>query len=48
MEEVVKDTIWTMDQIQGVVNVNVPVRMTVVKVRERSFVSNPHIEPWCI
>lgn len=34
MEEVVKDTIWTMDQIQGVVNVNVPVRMTVVKVRE--------------
>lgn len=25
--------IWTFDQIQGVVNVNVPVRMTVIKVR---------------
>lgn len=24
--------IWTFDQLQGVVNVNVPVRMTVVKV----------------
>ena len=24
--------IWTFDQIQGVVNVNVPVRMTVIKV----------------
>jgi hypothetical protein len=23
---------WTFDQLQGVVNVNVPVRMTVVKV----------------
>eukprot|EP00984_Skeletonema_dohrnii_P024705 scaffold13838_cov104-Skeletonema_dohrnii-CCMP3373.AAC.3 len=31
MEEVVPNTIWTMDQIQGVVNVNVPVRMTVIK-----------------
>ena len=31
-DEVIKDTIWTMDQIQGVVNVNVPVRMTVIKV----------------
>jgi hypothetical protein len=33
MEEVVPGTVWTMDQIQGVVNVNVPVRMVVIKVR---------------
>lgn len=35
MEELVNDGsngIWTFDQIQGVVNVNVPVRMVVVKV----------------
>jgi len=30
-EEVVKNTIWTHDQIQGVVNVNVPVRQVVIK-----------------
>jgi hypothetical protein len=29
-EEIVKDTIWTFDQVQGIVNVNVPVRQTVV------------------
>ncbi|KAK1733223.1 DUF4336 domain-containing protein [Skeletonema marinoi] len=34
MEEVVPNTIWTMDQIQGVVNVNVPVRMTVIKLSQ--------------
>jgi hypothetical protein len=33
-EEVVKDTIFTYDQIQGVVNVNVPVRQTVVRLKE--------------
>jgi hypothetical protein len=30
-QEVVKDTIWTFDQIQGVFYVIVPIRMTVVK-----------------
>ena len=30
-EEVIRDTLWTLDQIQGVINVNVPVRSTVVK-----------------
>lgn len=30
-EEVVPDSIWTHDQIQGIVNVNVPVRQTVVR-----------------
>ena len=34
-ECIIEDTIWTHDQIQGVVNVNVPVRQTVVKVRKR-------------
>ena len=33
-EILVEDSIWTFDQIQGVVNVNVPVRMVVVKVSE--------------
>jgi hypothetical protein len=32
MEEVVPGAVWTLDQIQGVVNVNVPVRMVVIKV----------------
>ena len=31
VQEVVKDTIWTLDQIQGVINVNVPVRAVIVK-----------------
>ena len=34
-ECIIEDTIWTHDQIQGVVNVNVPVRQTVVKVRKK-------------
>lgn len=29
--EVVKDTIWTFDQLQGILYVTVPIRMTVVK-----------------
>lgn len=41
-EEIVKDTIWTFDQIQGVVNVNTPVRSTVIKLKEGGlFVYNP-------
>lgn len=30
-KEVVKDTIWTFDQLQGIIYVVVPIRMTVVK-----------------
>src|SRR4028118_2277386 len=30
-QEVVKDTIWTFDQIQGILYTVVPIRMTVVK-----------------
>jgi len=41
-EEIVKDTIWTHDQIQGVVNVNVPVRQTVIRLKSGGlFVHNP-------
>ena len=41
-EEVVKDTIWTHDQIQGVVNVNVPVRQTVIRLKSGGlWVHNP-------
>ena len=36
-ETLVEGSIWTFDQIQGVVNVNVPVRMVVVKVSECEF-----------
>jgi len=41
-QEVIKDTIWTHDQIQGVVNVNVPVRQTVIRLRSGGlWVHNP-------
>lgn len=41
-EEIVKNEIWTMDQIQGIVNVNVPVRSTIIKLKEGGlFVYNP-------
>jgi hypothetical protein len=30
-KEVVKDTVWTFDQIQGIIYVVVPIRMTVIK-----------------
>jgi hypothetical protein len=44
-ECVVPNTIWTHDQIQGIVNVNVPVRQTVVKLSSTGggglFIHNP-------
>jgi len=44
-ECIVPDTIWTHDQIQGVVNVNVPVRQTVVRLSKSAggglFIYNP-------
>ena len=33
-ETIVPDRIWTHDQIQGVVNVNVPIRQTVIRLSE--------------
>lgn len=45
MEEVVPGAVWTLDQIQGVVNVNVPVRMVVIKLSSASggglWIHNP-------
>lgn len=35
-ETIIEDTIWTHDQIQGVVNVNVPVRQTVVRLSKEA------------
>ncbi|KAL3945011.1 MAG: hypothetical protein SGBAC_000932 [Bacillariaceae sp.] len=41
-ECIVPDTIWTHDQIQGVVNVNVPVRQTVIKLKSGGlWILNP-------
>mmetsp|Transcript_27879 Transcript_27879/g.41146 ORF Transcript_27879/g.41146 Transcript_27879/m.41146 type:complete len:511 (+) Transcript_27879:95-1627(+) len=44
-QEVVAGKIWTFDQLQGVVNVNVPVRQTVVKLSEAAsgglWIHNP-------
>ena len=40
--EIVKDQIWTLDQIQGIINVNVPVRSVIVKLSDGGlFVYNP-------
>ena len=42
VQEVVKDKIWTLDQLQGIVNVNVPVRSTIIKLSGGGlFVYNP-------
>jgi len=42
MEVIVPDSVWTLDQIQGIVNVNVPVRSVVVKLQKGGlFVYNP-------
>lgn len=41
-ECIVLDTIWTHDQIQGIVNVNVPVRQTVIRLKDGGlWVHNP-------
>ncbi len=42
IEEIVPNTIWTLDQIQGIINVLVPVRSTVIKLKEGGlWVHNP-------
>lgn len=44
-KEVVKDTVWTFDQIQGIFYVVVPVRMTVVKLREGGLLVYAPVAP---
>jgi len=42
LTNVVKDSVWTLDQIQGIINVNVPVRCTVIRLSSGGlFVNNP-------
>lgn len=42
IEEIVPGRIWTLDQVQGIVNVNVPVRSVIIKLREGGLlVYNP-------
>eukprot|EP01041_Mallomonas_annulata_P011182 gene11182-23362_t len=40
--EIVKDKMWTLDQIQGIINVNVPVRSTIIKLEGGGlWINNP-------
>lgn len=43
--EVVKDTIWTFDQLQGIFYVVVPIRMTVVKLEEGGLLVYAPVAP---
>jgi Domain of unknown function (DUF4336) len=39
-KEIVKDTIWTFDQLQGIFYVIVPIRMTVIKLEPEGLLLN--------
>lgn len=43
--EVVKDTVWTFDQLQGILYVVVPIRMTVVKLNEGGLLVYAPVAP---
>jgi hypothetical protein len=43
--EVVKDTIWTFDQIQGIFYVTVPIRMTVVRLEQGGLLVYSPVAP---
>lgn len=44
-QEIVKDTIWTFDQLQGIFYVVVPIRMTVVKLEEGGLLVYAPVAP---
>ncbi|MDX2230471.1 MAG: DUF4336 domain-containing protein [Leptolyngbyaceae cyanobacterium bins.349] len=44
-QEIVKDTIWTFDQMQGILYVVVPIRMTVVKLAEGGLLVYAPVAP---
>jgi hypothetical protein len=44
-EEVLKDTIWTFDQLQGIFYVVVPIRMTIVKLNEGGLLVYAPVAP---
>jgi hypothetical protein len=43
--EVVKDTLWTFDQVQGILYVAVPIRMTVVKLEQGGLLIYAPVAP---
>lgn len=43
--EVVKDTVWTFDQLQGILYVVVPIRMTVIKLEEGGLLVYAPVAP---
>ena len=45
MQEVVKDTIWTFDQLQGIFYVVVPIRMTVIKLQPEGLLVYSPVAP---
>lgn len=44
-QEVVKDTVWTFDQIQGIFYVVVPIRMTVIKLKPSGLLVYSPVAP---
>jgi len=44
-KEIIKDTIWTFDQLQGILYVAVPIRMTVVKLDEGGLLVYAPVAP---
>lgn len=44
-KEVVKNQIWTLDQVQGIINVNVPVRCVILKLKNGGLLVNNPIAP---
>ncbi|MEL7039744.1 MAG: DUF4336 domain-containing protein, partial [Cyanobacteria bacterium J06592_8] len=43
--EVIKDTLWTFDQLQGILYVVVPIRMTVVKLEQGGLLVYAPVAP---
>lgn len=43
LTEIVPDIMWTIDQVQGIINVNVPVRCTIIRLQKDNsiFINNP-------
>lgn len=44
-QEVVKDTVWTFDQLQGIIYVTVPIRMSVVKLEDGGLLIYAPVAP---
>ena len=44
-KEIIKDTIWTFDQLQGIFYVVVPIRMTVIKLKKGGLLIYAPVAP---